>query len=94
MANIFNEYFSSVFTDENLANIPAVDNSAVNNKNCYLEDIVINKSKITRALIKMNKAAGIDGINSVAHRSGFLSLASRADVIGDWFTLTSKRFRV
>jgi len=66
MANIFNEYFSSVFTDENLANIPAVDNSAVNNKNCYLEDIVINKSKITRALnsLKMNKAAGIDGVNS------------------------------
>lgn len=66
MVNIFNEYFSSVFTKEDLINIPKVDNSIVNNKNCYLEDIVINKNKIARALstLKINKAAGVDGVHS------------------------------
>src|SRR6202142_4093907 len=66
MVNIFNEYFSSVFTKEDLINIPKVDNMIVNNKNCYLEDIVINKNKIARALstLKINKAAGVDDVHS------------------------------
>ena len=66
MADMFNEYFSSVFTKENLNNIPKADNSLVNGKNCSLENIVINQGRIAKALgtLKINKAAGVDELNS------------------------------
>ena len=66
MANLFNDYFSSVFTKENLKNIPMVDVKGLGDNNGALENIDINKERVAKALgtLKMNKAAGIDGLNS------------------------------
>ena len=66
MANLFNDYFSSMFTKENLKNIPMVDVKGLGDNNGALENIDINKERVAKALgtLKMNKAAGIDGLNS------------------------------
>ncbi len=66
MANIFNEYFSSVFTKENLQNMPVVDNTVMSGKYCVLDKIEINQGRIVKAIgtLKMNRAAGVDGLNS------------------------------
>ena len=66
MADVFNDYFSSVFTNENMHNIPMADNTQVINKNCSLEYVEINQERIVKAMstLKSNKAAGVDGMNS------------------------------
>lgn len=66
MVSILNDYFSSVFTKEDLENIPEARNIILDGKNCSLEDIEINTSNIFKAInsLKANKAAGVDGIHS------------------------------
>ena len=65
MANLFNEYFSSVFTKENLQNIPMTVGYLMRDNNAILENIDINQDRVVKALsmLKMNKAAGVDGLN-------------------------------
>ena len=65
MANVFNDYFSSVFTKENLQNIPMAV-GYMRDTNDILENIDINQDRVVKALsmLNMNKAAGVDGLNS------------------------------
>ena len=66
MVSILNDYFSSVFTKEDLENMPEARNIILDGKNCSLEDIEINTNRIFKAItsLKANKAAGVDGIHS------------------------------
>ena len=60
MARVLNEYFSSVFTEENSRNIPLCNNDPLEQE---LTDIDITEEKVAKAIdqMKKNKAAGVDG---------------------------------
>ena len=63
MAEILNKYFSSVFTKEDLVNLPTCK-SVVNN--IELNTVEITEDKVIQSVSKLqdNKAAGVDGLNS------------------------------
>jgi hypothetical protein len=63
MAKVLNEYFVSVFTREDLRNLPILEE--VEEKEVLL-DIDITKERIMKAVkqMKPNKAAGVDGLGS------------------------------
>ena len=62
MTQILNKYFASVFTRENLANIPEIESLGKTS----LCDIEINNERVAKAIndMKMNKAAGPDELVS------------------------------
>ena len=63
MAEILNNYFSSVFNREDLVNVPACS-FTVNNSE--LSTVEITEDKVMQSVSKLqdNKAAGGDGLNS------------------------------
>ena len=66
MSSILNDYFSSVFTQESINNLPVASQQIMNGRGLLLTTIEVTEEKVLKALIqtKSNKAAGIDGINS------------------------------
>ena len=66
MGEILNKHFSSVFTVEDLTNLPVASSVSLGGKNCLISDIDITEDKIRAAIKKMgfNKSAGIDEFNS------------------------------
>ena len=62
-ANCFNNYFVSVFTKENLVNIPTFDNKPFGT---ILENININKVRVNKLLkgLKIDKSPGPDKIHN------------------------------
>ena len=62
MTQILNKYFASVFTRENLDNIPEIEPPGETG----LSDIEINNERVAKAIkdMKMNKAAGPDELVS------------------------------
>ncbi len=66
MSLILNEYFSSVFTIEDLSNIPEAKLEFSNDLGNELSDLDITKEKISKAIknTKLNKAGGVDGLPS------------------------------
>jgi len=63
MAVILNDYFASVFTKEDLSNVPSCN--SVESNTC-LNSVEITEDKVKKAVSKLqdNKAAGTDGLNS------------------------------
>jgi hypothetical protein len=63
MARVLNEYFVSVFTREDLSNIPVIN---IETQKEALIDIEITEERVTKAISQMknNKAAGVDGLGS------------------------------
>ena len=63
MAKVLNDYFVSVFTKEDLSNIPIMNEK---DEKEVLLDIDITEGRIIRAVkqMKPNKAAGVDGFGS------------------------------
>ena len=66
MSCILNDYFSSVFTRENVNNMPTASRKIMEDRELKLEKIEVTVEKVMKALMhtKSNKAAGVDGINS------------------------------
>lgn len=63
-ANVLNDFFSSVFTKEDINNIPKIENKSKNN---FLSDIILTKESVKNKLknLKTNKAMGPDGIPAI-----------------------------
>ena len=63
-AEILNSFFTSVFTEENITNIPTLSSR---NKNMFLTDLVITKEAVRDKLnnLNINKSMGLDGIPSI-----------------------------
>ena len=66
MSTIFSDYFSTVFTKEDVSNMPIVRQHARVDENCCIENIEVNELRILKAFngLKENKAAGVDDLNS------------------------------
>lgn len=70
MATLLNRYFATVFTKENMTEMPLLElRQSIQDPNRMVEsllDIEITQSKVENALGKMkeNKAAGVDGLTS------------------------------
>jgi len=68
MSKILNEYFASVFTIENLSNIPEVDSKFNNDLKSEMIDFDINNKNVQKAIrsrpTKLNKTGGVDGLPS------------------------------
>ena len=63
-ANVLNSFFSSVFTQEDLTDIPIIDNLT---DNTFLSEIIVTKEAVNNKLKKLNpaKAMGPDKIPSI-----------------------------
>jgi len=77
MGILLNKYFSSVFTKEDINNLPVASTMALGGKDCVLRDLEITEEKIEKAFskLKRDKAAGVDGIFStviIECRSGLV----------------------
>jgi len=66
MSAILSEYFSTVFTREDVSNMPTIGNNARVDEGCFIDNIEINEMRIIKAFneLKDNKAAGVDDLNS------------------------------
>ena len=66
MCHILNNYFSSVFTREDMSNIPCTLGPTEISEKCTINDMKINEQRISQAIddLKNNKAAGVDDLNS------------------------------
>ena len=66
MCHILNRYFSSVFTREDMSNVPCALGPTEISEKCTINDIEINEQRISKAIdhLKNNKAAGVDDLNS------------------------------
>ena len=76
MAKVFNEYFVTVFTREDVSNMPIMEEE---DEKEILMDIEITEEEITKAVkkkIKPNKAAGVDGFGSTLSRKVWWELWS------------------
>ena len=63
-ADVLNNFFSSVFTKEDITNLPNIENRSKNN---FLSDIILTKEAVYLKLknLKTNKAMGPDGIPAI-----------------------------
>ena len=87
MSHILNEYFSSVFTVEDLSKIPIIKSRTSKDQSKYLCDLDITDEKVGKALsLKLNKSAGADGLPSTLIRK-------IADVIIEPLTIYTKHLR-
>ena len=66
MAKILIKYFVSVFTEEEVKSVPAIEEKV---NMGVLENVDITLKKVTKAIEKMknNKAAGVDDLVSNIH---------------------------
>lgn len=66
MGRLLNNYFSSVFTTEDLSKIPELNSRLNCDRRAVLSCIDISELKIREAIrcLKLNKAAGVDGLTS------------------------------
>ena len=66
MAKLLNDAFSSMFTQEDLSNLPAPRNHHKVVDGLMLSDIVMSEKLIRESIDKLqdNKAAGVDQLNS------------------------------
>ena len=65
MAEVLNEYFSSVFTtEEEISSLPIPFNKFEGNKSQYLGQLFVTPKMIAKKIKKMkdNKSPGVDGI--------------------------------
>ena len=64
MAEVLNEYFSSVFTTEDISSLPVPFTKFEGNKSEYLGQLFANPVMIANKIKKMkdNKSPGVDGI--------------------------------
>ncbi len=64
-ANILNDYFASVFTVENIDNIPVAEQVFIGLESEYLSEISINEEIIFKKLseINVNKSPGLDDLH-------------------------------
>ena len=64
MAEVLNEYFSSVFTTEDISSLPVSFTKFEDNKSEYLGQLFVTPEMIATKIKKMkdNKSPGIDGI--------------------------------
>ena len=72
-ADILNKYFASVFTREDLASMPTLDNK---HEDPQLRDIIIDEEIVKKKLLKLNstKSAGPDGFPRVlAETAGLIA---------------------
>ena len=65
MAESFNKFFSSVFTDEDTGNVPIADNVFSGSKEDALQDVTVRDKMIVDKLTKLrsDKAAGADAMS-------------------------------
>ena len=63
-ANVLNDFFSSVFTEEDLSDIPIVNNLS---NDMFLSDLIVTEEAVKQKLNKLNtaKAMGPDGIPGI-----------------------------
>ena len=64
MAEVLNEYFSSVFTTEDISSLPVLFTKFEGNKSEQLGQLFVTPEMIAKKIKKMkdNKSAGVDGI--------------------------------
>ena len=64
MAEVLNEYFSSVFTTEDISTLPVPFTKFEGNKSKYLGQLFVTPERIAKKIKKMkdNKSPGVDGI--------------------------------
>ena len=64
-ADTFNEYFSSVFTKEDLSHMPEPKQMFTGGEQEMLKNVDVNETKVKNKLLKLNpsKSAGVDTIN-------------------------------
>ena len=64
MAEVLNEYFSSVFTTEDISSFPVPFTKFVGNKSKHLRQLFVNPEMIGKKIKKMkgNKLPGVDGV--------------------------------
>ena len=64
MAEILNEYFSSVFTTEDISSLPIPFTKFEGNKSEHLGQLFVTSEMIAKKIKKMkdNKSPGVDGI--------------------------------
>ena len=65
MAEVLNEYFSSVFTTEDISSLPVPFTKFEGNKSEYLGQLIVTPEMIANKIKKMkdNKSPGVDGIS-------------------------------
>ena len=61
MANIFNEYFASVYTEEDTSEIPIIPIVYRGNNPLRKIEITVDKVKMKLKKLNSNKSAGPDG---------------------------------
>ena len=65
MAEVLNEYFSSVFTTEDSSSLPVPVTKFEDDKSKHLGQLVVTPEMITKKIkMKDNKSPGVDGIPS------------------------------
>ena len=64
MAEVLNEYFSSVFTTEDISSLPVPFTKFEGNKSEHLGQLFVTPKMIVKKIKKMkdNKSPGVDGI--------------------------------
>ena len=64
MAEVLNEYFSSVFTTEDISSLPVLFTKFEGNTSEHLEQLFVTPEMIAKKIKKMkdNKSPGVDGI--------------------------------
>ena len=64
MAKVLNEYFSSVFTTEDISSLPVPVTKCEGNKSEHLGQLFVTPEMIAKKIKKMkdNKSPGVDGI--------------------------------
>ena len=64
MAEVLNEYFSSVFTTEDISSLPVPFTKSEGNKSEHLGQLFVTPDIIANKIKKMkdNKSSGVDGI--------------------------------
>ena len=64
MAEVLNEYFSSVFTTEDISSLPVPFTKFEGSKSEHLEQLFVTPEMIAKKIKKMkdNKSPGVDGI--------------------------------
>ena len=64
MAEVLNEYFSSVFTTEDISSLPVPFNKFEGNTSEHLGQLIVTPEMIAKKIKKMkdNKSPGVDGI--------------------------------
>lgn len=85
MGNILNEFFASVFTDEDSSNLPEIEEEIRNGikNNITLNNVSISKDEISKAIreMKENKTGGPDGIPSSFIKKIGISIVDPLEII-------------